>query len=190
MICLLICYAAETGAAESSSLAYPANNMSIEGEHCSNTNPAPVSNAYSSLVHNVQNLHYQPDASGPSNLHENYGNVASSSSSNYNKHPVNEDDNARWQRKRKIPADTNGYDNLNNSSSSSGSANDIDIDGGSTSEICIPTNPWEETQNMHIFHTPWGYPNVKRGHEGESSVRNVRSRVVSSGKLHFVVINL
>ncbi|XP_076950090.1 uncharacterized protein LOC143622966 isoform X2 [Bidens hawaiensis] len=175
------CALTETGAAESSSLAYPANNMSIEGEHCSNTNPAPVSNAYSSLVHNVQNLHYLPDASGPSNLHENYGNVASSSSSNYNKHPVNEDDNARWQRKRKSPADTNGYDNLNNSSSSSGSANDIDINGGSTSEICIPTNPWEETQNMHIFHTPWGYPNVKRGHEGESFVRNVRSRVVSSG---------
>ncbi|KAK9068484.1 hypothetical protein SSX86_012598 [Deinandra increscens subsp. villosa] len=188
---------AETGAAESSSLAYPANNMSVDGEQCSN--PAPVLNAYSSLAHRVQNIHYQQDTPGPSNLptdHVNYQNVASSS--NYNECPIDEDDNGRWQHKRKSPvdvleddngrwqhkrkspADINGYnDEDDDDSSSSGSDNNDNNDnnGGSSSEICIPTNPWEETQNMDIFHTPWEYPHMKRCHEGESSVRNVRSRV-------------
>ncbi|KAD3337476.1 hypothetical protein R6Q59_027631 [Mikania micrantha] len=196
---------AETGGAESSSLAYPTNNMSVDGEQCSN--PAPVSNVYSSLAHNVQNLHYQQDTSGPSNIsmgHGNYGNVASSS--NYNGRPIHEDDNGRWQYKHKSPADTNKYNSSNYnddndddedddddnddddadnddddgddgcSSSNNNDNNNTTDNGGSSSEISIPTNPWVETQNLDLFHNPWDYPNMKRCHEGESSVRNVRSR--------------
>ncbi|KAI3677128.1 hypothetical protein L1987_86749 [Smallanthus sonchifolius] len=169
---------AESGGSGSSSLAYPANNMSIDGEQCSN--PAPVSNAYSPLAHDVENLHYQEDTSGPSNLptgNENYGNIASSSG--YNGRPIHEDDDGRWQFRRKNPADTNRYNNNSSNSSSSSNSNDNNNNnnnGGSSSDICIPANPWEETQNMNIFHTPWDYPNLKRNHEGESSVRNVRSR--------------
>ncbi|KAM0065583.1 putative transcription factor C2H2 family [Helianthus debilis subsp. tardiflorus] len=172
---------AESDAAESSSLAYPENNMSSDGEQCSN--PAPVSNAYSSLAHNAQNLNYQQDTSGPSDLptgHENYENIASSS--NYNGHANNDDDNGRWQYKRKSPADTvtNRYNNSSTSSSTDNNNNNNNSNDGSSPEICIPTDPWEEAQNMRIIRTPWGYPNVKRSHEGESSVRNVRSRVAPS----------
>ncbi|KAK1426086.1 hypothetical protein QVD17_14754 [Tagetes erecta] len=162
-------YAPDSGDAESSSLAYPANNMSIDGDHCST--PAPVSNAYSSLAHNAQNLYYQQDTSGPSNLptgHESYENIASSS--NYNRRPIHEDDNERWQYKRKSPANTNRY------TSSSGDNNNNNNNNNNSGSYHMSTNRWDEAQNMGIFHTRWEHPNVKRGHEGESSVRNVRSR--------------
>nr|XP_043612239.1 E3 ubiquitin-protein ligase MBR1-like [Erigeron canadensis] len=168
-------HTAHSDAVESSSHTYPENNMSIDGEQYSiQCIPAPVSNSYSSLAHNVQTLHYEQDRIGPSNLltsPENNGNFASSS--NYNEHHVHQNDssdirgsNGRWHYKRKTPCDP------------------ADNHVGSSSEISMRSDPWEETSNMDFLHTPWDYPIMKGGHGGESSFRNVRSRVAPNSPSH------
>lgn len=169
-------FSAHGDAAESSSHTYPANNMSINGEHnASSCNHSPVSNAYSSLSHDIPTRHDQQDTSGPSDLPTRpEDNVNSAPSSSYNRHLVHEDDSfdigcssERWHHKRKSPDTSadgiNGYNNNNVC--------------GSSSNISMPTNPWQETPNMDFLHTPWDYRNnMKCVHGGENSLRNVRSR--------------
>ncbi|KAL8214460.1 hypothetical protein R6Q57_003909 [Mikania cordata] len=194
---------AETGGAESSSLAYPTNNMSVDGEQCSN--PAPVSNVYSSLAHNVQNLHYQQDTSGPSNLstgHEIYGNVASSS--NYNGCPIHEDDNGKWQYKHKSPADTNKYNSHESNpfltESSSAGENDIITNGNHVQSTQVQSvrgtrrNYIQRSSGLQLGHLNEGLllatesyssPHIRPTIALRSSDRNVRARISIEGYQSF-----
>lgn len=167
-------HTARNGTGESSSLMYPADNMSIDGAQYAHCNHAQMTSGYSSLPHNMQTPNYQQDVAGPSNLSmhtyiapEDYRNQASSSS-NYTGNPFNEEDlfdvrvgTGRVQYKRKSPGipDASG--------------------SGSSADVTMLPGPWQQTPTTNFLHAPWDYhttnPNgLSIG--GESSMRNVRSR--------------
>ncbi|KAI3522993.1 hypothetical protein L1887_01045 [Cichorium endivia] len=164
-----------------SSIIYP-DNMSIDGAQYTHCNHTPISTTYSSLPHNLQIPNYQQNIAGPSDLSmhtsyiptEDYRNQASSS--NYNGNPFNEDlfdirmGNTRGHYKRKSPGVPDGT-NTNN---------------GSSSDVTMITEPWQETPSINFLHAPWDYNNNTTNPDhrssnnnslsiGESS-RNVRSR--------------
>ncbi|KVH90473.1 uncharacterized RING finger protein P4H10.07 [Cynara cardunculus var. scolymus] len=186
-------HTARSGTGESSSLVYPADNMSIDGaQYTSHCNQAPMSSGYSSLAHNLQVPNYQQDVAGPSDLSmhtssaggfyiapEDYRNQASSS--NYNGNPFNEEDlfdirvgNGRGQYKRKSPGVPDGCER--------DGANGYN-DAGSSSDVAMLTEPWQEPPSTNFLRTPWDYHTTNPDHRGnslsiggESSLRNVRSR--------------
>ncbi|KAD4384405.1 hypothetical protein R6Q59_011513 [Mikania micrantha] len=158
------------GDGPSSSIIYPADNMSIDGVQYTYCNHTPTSNGYSSLPHNLQNPNYQQDAAGPSDismltLHTPSGYVTPedyryrASSSNYSGNPFNEEDlfdirvgNQSVQYKRKSPGVP---------------------DGQSSSDVAMVNEPW-----TNFLHAPWDFntnPNVLPI-GGGNSPRNVRSR--------------
>lgn len=168
---LCFCFSARNAAGESSSLIYPADNMSIDGAQYAHCNHTPMSSGYPSLPHNLHMPNYQQHVAGPSDLSmhtyiapDDYTNQASSS--NYNGNPFNDEDlfdlrvgNGRVQYKRKSP--------------------DIPDGAGSSTDVTMLTEPWQETSSTNFLRAPWDYhttnPNgMSIG--GESSVRNVRSR--------------
>ncbi|KAL7594324.1 uncharacterized protein LOC111893058 [Lactuca sativa] len=162
---------------ESTSLIYP-DNMSIDGAQYTHCNHTPISTPYSSLPNNLQLPNYQQNGIGPSDLSmhtsssyiptEDYRNQASSSNYNGTNNPFNEDlFNARGHYKRKSP----GVPDTNN---------------GSSSDVTMLTEPWQETPSINFLHAPWDYNNNTTNPDhringnnslsiGESS-RNVRSR--------------
>ncbi|KAI3822602.1 hypothetical protein L1987_10196 [Smallanthus sonchifolius] len=164
-------HTARNGAGPSSSVIYPADNMSIDGLQYTHCNHTPPSNGYSSLPHNLQIPNYQQDVAGPSDLsmltlHTPSAYVApedyriQASSSNYSGNPFHEEDlfdirvgNQSVQYKRKSP---------------------VVPDGQSSSDVAMVDAPW-----TNFLQAPWDYnttnPNVL-SIGGGSSLRNVRSR--------------
>ncbi|KAK9079299.1 hypothetical protein SSX86_000970 [Deinandra increscens subsp. villosa] len=162
---------ARNGAGPSSSIAYPADNMSMDGVQYAQCNHAPTSNGYPSLPHNLQIPNYQQEVAGPSDLsmltlHTPSAYIAPedyrirASSSNYSGNPFNEDDlfdirigNQSIQYKRKSP---------------------VVPDGQGSSSVAMVDEPW-----TNFLHAPWDYnttnPNVPSV-GGGNSLRNVRSR--------------
>lgn len=152
--------------------------MSIDGAQYTHCNHTPISTPYSSLPNNLQLPNYQQNGIGPSDLSmhtsssyiptEDYRNQASSSNYNGTNNPFNEDlFNARGHYKRKSP----GVPDTNN---------------GSSSDVTMLTEPWQETPSINFLHAPWDYNNNTTNPDhringnnslsiGESS-RNVRSR--------------
>nr|XP_043612123.1 probable E3 ubiquitin-protein ligase RHG1A [Erigeron canadensis] len=160
-----------SGAGESSSLIYPTDNMSIDGAQYGHCNQPPMNSGYPSLPHNMQIPNYQQHVAGPSDLSmhtymapEDYRNQASSS--NFNGNPFNDEDlfdlwlgNRRVQSKRKSPGIPDG--------------------AGSSSDVTMLTQPWQETPTTNFLHPPWDYRAANSNGlsiGGESSLRNVRSR--------------
>ncbi|XP_076952879.1 uncharacterized protein LOC143626795 isoform X2 [Bidens hawaiensis] len=164
-------HTARNGAGPSSSLVYPADNMSIDGPqyaHCTHTQ---TSNGYTSLSHNLQIPNYQQDVAGPSDLSmltlhtpsayiapEYYRNRASSST--YSGNPFNEEDlfdirvgNQSVQYKRKSP---------------------VIPEGQSSSDVAMVDEPWSSFLQAPGDYSP---PNSNAlSICAGSSVRNVRSR--------------
>lgn len=169
--------------------------MSAEGVHfASHWNPAPSANGYVSN-HNVEVPHYQPDASGPSYdpfLHppntgpfypvpENYVHHAASSS--YDRQAFQGIDggfvdltmgHGRGPHKRKSP----GVPSVCERGSSSRY-----YGAGSSSDIPMPPELWQEKPNMDSQHMPWdrvsmapSYRSNALSIRSEGSMRNVRSR--------------
>lgn len=187
---------ARAGTAENGTFLYPGDNMSLEGVHVApHWNPAPSSNGFTSS-HNVDIPHYQPDASGPSYdpfLHpsnsgafypvaENY--VPHAAASNYERQTFHGIEggglvdltmgNGRGPHKRKSP----GVPSVCDRGSTSGY-----YGAGSSSDIPIPSELWQEKPNMDSQHMPWDRvsmaPNYRSNAlsiRSEGSMRNVRSR--------------
>ncbi|XP_052171780.1 probable E3 ubiquitin-protein ligase ZFP1 [Diospyros lotus] len=188
---------ARAGAAENSSLGYPVENMSIDGVHYApHWNPVPRSNGFPSSSHSNEMPCYQTDASGPSRdpfLHpsaagsfsmapENYAHPASSSNFGGQTFPGVDggfDDatlgNGRGPYKRKSPS----VPAVCERGSSSRYYN-----AGSSSDLPIPSDIWQEKPNTDSHHTTWDYPVIGSSHNRSSSLsigsdptlRNVRSR--------------
>ncbi|KAL2502773.1 RING/U-box superfamily protein [Forsythia ovata] len=182
--------AARVGASDSSAHIHPVDNMTIQGrQSASQWTAAHMPSGYSSSNLNVGLPHYQPQVPGPSHnpfLHqppagnflipqENYSHHASSS--NLPRQTVPRVDggssdptvgNGRGPYKRKrhgIPPmhDASRYHDV-----------------GSSSDLPLPSDPWQEMQTTESYHTPWEHPpsymvnSVCIG--GEGALRNVRSR--------------
>ncbi|XAR69059.1 hypothetical protein NMG60_11000517 [Bertholletia excelsa] len=186
------------GAVENSSIVYPVENMSIDGVHYScHWNPAPRSNGFPSPSHNIEVPvpHYQTDASGPlrdpflyppasgsfSVAPENYAHHGSSS--NYGGQPFHGTEggfidvglgNARGPYKRKSP----GVPAVCERGSSSRY-----YEAGSSSDIPIPSDIWQEKPNTDSHRISWDCPAIGSAYRGnnltigsEGTLRNVRSR--------------
>nr|GEW46433.1 hypothetical protein [Tanacetum cinerariifolium] len=177
-------HTARNEAGENSLLTHPTDNMSIDGAQYTHCTHAPMSSGYSSTSHNIQFPHYQQDIAGPSDLSmhtfssyiapDDYRNQASSS--NFNGNPFNEEDlfdirvgTGRVHYKRKSPGIPDGVNRYN--------------EAGSSSDVNMLTEPWQETASLNFLHPPWDYHTTNNDHRGnglsiggESSLRNVRSR--------------
>ncbi|KAK2969146.1 hypothetical protein RJ640_007207 [Escallonia rubra] len=169
--------------------------MSTDGAHIfSHWNPSARSNSYSSLSHNVDMPHYQPEASGLSRdpyLHpstpgsfcmvpENYGHHASSSNhAGQTFHGVEDGffehtmGSGRGPYKRKSP----GVPAVRERGSTSR------YHDASSSNVSMPSDLWQEKPNGDFHHAPWEHPGITPGYRGnslsiggESTIRNVRSR--------------
>ncbi|KAM0991036.1 hypothetical protein ACFX13_009597 [Malus domestica] len=185
------------GSGENSSFFYPVENMCIDGmPFASNWNPAPRSYGYSSMNHNVDVPHFQPDASGPS--HDPFQHPVSAgtfgmASGNYAHHaPSSSYDqcpflgveggfvdltmsNGRGPHKRKSP----GIPSV----SERGSTSRHYSAGSSSSELPRSAELQHEKVNMDTSHMPWDHISMipsYRGNglsiRGDGSMRNVRSR--------------
>ncbi|XP_031252277.1 probable E3 ubiquitin-protein ligase ZFP1 [Pistacia vera] len=184
------------GTAENGSFLYPGENMSVDGVHfASHWNPAPSSNGFTSS-HNSEMPHYQPDGSGPSYdpfLHPstadgsfytapvNY--VHHTASSNYDRQTFHGIEggfvdltmgNGRGPHKRKSP----GVPSVSERGSTSRFYN-----AGSSSDLPLPSEIWQEKPNMDSQHMSWDHSTVTPSYRsnaltirGEGSMRNVRSR--------------
>lgn len=183
------------GASESSSIIHPVpvDNMTIQGGHFpSQWTPASRSNGYSSSILNGELPHYQPMAPGPSRdpfLHQPAAGNLHMHQDNYSHHPSSSNMSSqtgpgvdggfydqtivsgRGPYKRKSPGIPPMCDR--------GSTSRY-YDAGSSSDIHLPADPWQEKQNAESYHTHWEYPlsygvnSVSIGNEG--TPRNVRSR--------------
>ncbi|KAL3839642.1 hypothetical protein ACJIZ3_024233 [Penstemon smallii] len=184
---------ARASAPESSSLIHPVDNMIIQGGHFpSQWNPAPRSSGYSSSIHNGELPHYQPRAPGPSrdpfpyqssagNIHmvqDNYSHHPSSSNLGGQTVPGLDGSfydqtigSGRGPYKRKSP----GIPPVCERGSTSRY-----YDVGSSSDLQLPADPWQDKQNAESYHAPWEYPPSYRVHNlsigNEGTERNVRSR--------------
>ncbi|KDO51075.1 hypothetical protein CISIN_1g0163052mg, partial [Citrus sinensis] len=177
---------ARAGTAENGSFLFPGDNMSLEGVHVApHWNPAPSSSGFTSS-HNADVPHYQPDASGPSYdpfLHpsnagafypvpENY--VPHAAASNYERQTFHGIEggglvdltmaNGRGPHKRKSPGVPSVCDR--------GSTSRY-YGAGSSSDIPIPSEPWQEKPNIDSQHMPWD--RVSMAPNYRSSALSIRS---------------
>lgn len=185
-----------TRASESNSLVHPGENININGgPFPSPWTTAPRSRINSSSVPNAEIPCFQQQAPGPSRdpfLHQpaggNFHMIPDSyslppSSSNLNGQTVPEAHggfvnqttmgSSRGPYKRKSPSTPQLYDR--------GSTSRY-YDAGSSSNLLLPTDPWQEKQNTESYHMPWEYGPGYRVNSlsigGEGMQRNVRSRTV------------
>ncbi|KAK6126187.1 hypothetical protein DH2020_040068 [Rehmannia glutinosa] len=153
--------------------------------------PAPRSSGYSSSIH-ADLAHYQPEVPGPSHdpfphqpadgnflmVPDNYLHHPSSSSISRQTVPSVDDSfynqtigSSRGPYKRKSP----GIPPLCDRGSTSRY-----YDVGSSSNMHLRADPWQEKQNTESYRTPWEYPPGYRVNSlsisGECMPRNVRSR--------------
>ncbi|KAL7136615.1 hypothetical protein ABFS83_10G041800 [Erythranthe nasuta] len=175
---------------ETSSITHPVDNMAHQGGYFpSHWTPAPTSIGYSSSVINAGELtHYQPMAPGPSrdpflqqsgtgNLHTVQNNYSHHSSSNVDSsfYDPTVGSSRGPSYKRKSP----GIPPICDSHLASTSSRYYDA--GSSSDIRLPADPWQEKQNTESNHTLWDYTPSYGGNNslslgGEGTLRNVRSR--------------
>ncbi|XP_057779101.1 probable E3 ubiquitin-protein ligase ZFP1 isoform X2 [Salvia miltiorrhiza] len=181
---------------ESSSIIYPVDGTTIQGGHYpSQWTPASKFSAYSSSIHNGELPHYQTVAPCPSrdpslhqpasvNLHmhqDNYSHRPSSSnmgaqtvegvhSGFYDQPTVS----GKGPYKRKSPAVAPLCD---------GGSTSRYYNAGSSSDIHLPVDPWQEKQSSEFYHTTLEYPpsygvnTISVGSEG--TLRNIRSRAAA-----------
>ncbi|KAL8484103.1 hypothetical protein ACS0TY_026701 [Phlomoides rotata] len=181
------------GASESSSTIHPVDNMTIPSGHFpSQWAPTSRSSGYPSSMLNGELPHYQPIGPGPSRdpfLHQPAAGNLHMRQDNYPHHPSSSNMggqtvpgvdsgfydqtivSGRGPFKRKSP----GIPPMCDRGSSSRF-----YDVGSSSDIHLPADPWQEKHNAESYQTHWEYPpsygvnSLSIGSEGPS--RNVRSR--------------
>ncbi|XP_073282057.1 uncharacterized protein [Primulina huaijiensis] len=168
--------------------------MAVQGGHISSHwTPAPRSSGYSSSILNGELPHYQPQAPGSSHdpflrqsaagnfplPQDNYPHQSSSANLSGQMIPVADGcfpyqtiGSGRGPYKRKYP----GNPPLNDGGSTSRC-----YDVGSSSNVHLPTDLWEEKQNAESYNSSWEYPsptcivnNLSVSSNG--TLRNVRSR--------------
>ncbi|XP_022872781.1 E3 ubiquitin-protein ligase MBR2-like isoform X1 [Olea europaea var. sylvestris] len=181
------------GVSETSSLVRPVDNMTIPGGHfASQWTPAPSSDAYSSSIYNAEMLQYPPQApassrdpfihhstNGTFHMHqENYSHHASSSNLGGQTVPGVDSGcfdqrmgNERVAFKRKSPGIPPVCER-----SVTGRYYDV----GSSSNLSLPSDSWQEKQSTESHHMPWECPPCYRGNSlsigTEGMPRNVRTR--------------
>ncbi|KAL2554454.1 RING/U-box superfamily protein [Forsythia ovata] len=184
---------ARAGVSETSSLARPVDNMTIPGGHfTSQWTPAPRLSAYSSSMLNAEMPHYQPQAPGPSRdpfLHHSANGTFHVHQDNYSHHASSSNlggpavpgvdggffdltmGNERVPYKRKSPGISAVCER-----GITGRYYDV----GSSSNLSLPSDSWQEKQSTESHHTPWECPPCYRGNSlsigAEGMPRNVRIR--------------
>ncbi|XP_011094684.1 uncharacterized RING finger protein C4G3.12c [Sesamum indicum] len=181
------------GASESSSIIHPVDNITSQGGHFpTQWTPAPRLSGHSPSILNGELSHYQPMPPGPSHdpfLHQSAAGNLHMLQNNYMHHPSSSNiagqmipgvdggfydqaiGSGRGPYKRKSP----GIPPICDRGSTSRY-----YDVGSSSDIHLPADPWQEKQNTESYHMHWEHPpnygvnSLSIG--GEVTMRNVRSR--------------
>ncbi|KAI3447603.1 hypothetical protein Pfo_004268 [Paulownia fortunei] len=184
---------AMAGASESSSLVHPVENMTTQGgPFPARWTTAPRSSGYSSSILNADLPHYQPQAPGPSCdpfPHQPAGGNFHMVPDNFSHHP-----SLSSLSGQTVPGVDGGFYNQTLGSGRGpykrksagipelcdrGSTSRL-YDVGSSSNLQLPADPWQEKQNTESYHTPWEYPPGYRVNSlsigSEGTLRNVRSR--------------
>ncbi|XP_051132298.1 probable E3 ubiquitin-protein ligase ZFP1 [Andrographis paniculata] len=181
------------GISESSSVVHPVDNMPVQGVHFpSQWPPAPRSSGYPSANFNGELPQYQPMAPGPSHdpfMHQSAPGNIHMFQNNYMHRPPSSNISGQT-----IPGADGGFYNQTMAGGRGsykrkspgippicerGSTSRY-YDVGSSSDVRLPADPWQEKPNNESYHPYWEYQpsygvnGLSIG--GEGTVRNVRSR--------------
>ncbi|PIN10533.1 hypothetical protein CDL12_16876 [Handroanthus impetiginosus] len=180
---------ARLSTSERSSLSRPVESMTIQGGPSPFPwTPAPSSHGQLSPICNAELHHYQPQAPGPSHDHQPAGGNVHMVPDNCSHHPSSSSLGGQT-----VPGVDGGFYNQTMDSGrgykrkspvipqlGDGGSTSTYYDAGSSSNLHLPADPWQERQIAESYHTHWDYAPGYRVNSlsigSESALRNVRSR--------------